>query len=108
MLRTCFSTVPSVTHSRCAPLGHERQHLALARAEVVEWILEAARGDELPHERRVDHRAAVDDAIEVLEEVVDVGDPALQQVTGSLAAGEQIHRVIDLGVGGEDEDRDLR
>ena len=43
-----------------------------------------------------------------VEELVDVRDPALQEVAGSLAAREQRGRVLDLDVGREDEDRDLR
>ena len=53
MLLTCFSTVPSVTQSRRAipdvraPLGHQREHLALARRELLERVVPAPGSDEL-------------------------------------------------------------
>ena len=37
--------------------------------------------------------------------VVHVGDAALQQVADPLAAGEELHRMLDLDVRGENEDR---
>src|SRR4029077_20506562 len=43
-----------------------------------------------------------------LEKLVDVRDPAFQQITGSLPAGEQRGRVLDLDVSRKDEDRDVR
>ena len=110
MLWTCLATVPSVTHRRRAitgvraTLGHQREHLALARRQLVEWVIDAPRRDELLNERRVDDRTAFDDALERLEEVVHVRDATLQQIPASLATGEEIHRVLDLHVGRENED----
>jgi hypothetical protein len=89
-------------------LGHQREHLPLPRAEHVERILDAARGDKLLDERRIDDRAALDDPIDGVDELLDVGHPALQEIAAALAARQQVHRVIDLHVGGEEEDRRLR
>jgi hypothetical protein len=72
MLRTCFSTVPSVTHSR-----------------------------------RVDHRAAPDDPLQRVQELLQVGDATLEQVADSPAAGPQGHGVLDLGMGRQDQDGGL-
>ena len=114
MLCTCFSTVPSVTQRRCgdarvgATFSHQLEHLALARAEVGEWIADAARGDELLHERGVDGGAALQDAVERVEELVHVRDPALQEVAAALAAREQVHRVLDVDVRRQHQDRRLR
>ena len=44
------------------------------------------------------------DPLDRFDELVDVGDAALEQVADPLAAGEQLHRVVDLDVGGEHED----
>ena len=52
-----------------AALGHQREHLALARPELVERIPDAARGDELLHERGIDDGAALQDAPERVEEL---------------------------------------
>ena len=40
--------------------------------------------------------------------IVDIGDPALEQVTDSFAAGEQLHGMVHLGVRREDEDSHVR
>jgi hypothetical protein len=60
-----------------------------------------------PYPSRAGDGAALDDALERLDELGDVGDAALQQVTAALAAREQVHGVLDLDVCGEDEDGGL-
>jgi hypothetical protein len=91
-----------------ATLGHQREHLALPRAERVQRIFDAAGRDELLDERRIDDRAAPEDPLDGLHEVVDVGDPRLQQIAGALAARQNIHRVLHLDMGGEQEYGRLR
>ncbi len=86
-----------------AALGHQRKHLALARGQVGERVVDALRRDELLNEGRVDDRPAPDDALERLEEVVHIRDSTLQQVSASPATGEEGHRVLDLDVGRKDE-----
>jgi hypothetical protein len=90
-----------------AALRHEREHFPLARREVLERILNAAGGDELLDEGRIDDRCAVDDPLEGLGELVDVRDAALQQVAAPLAAREQVGRLLDLDMRGEHENRRL-
>jgi signal transduction histidine kinase len=68
-----------------ASLGHQREHLPLPRREVVERVARAARRYELLHERRIDHRPALDDPLERLDELVHVGDAALEQVAARPA-----------------------
>ena len=65
------------------PSAISAEHLALARREHVERVVDAARGDELLDERRVDHRAALDDPLQRVGELVDVGDAALEQVAAA-------------------------
>ena len=91
-----------------AALGHEREHLALARREDVERVVGATGGDELLDERWIDDRRSLDDPLERLDELVHVGHAALQQVAAALAAREQVRRLLDLDVRGENEDRGLR
>src|SRR5689334_536493 len=60
------------------PLRHQRQDLALARCEHVERVLDASRRDKFLHQCRIDDGAAVHDAFDGLEEVVDPADAALE------------------------------
>ena len=78
------------------PHGHTRASAAAAsrtRLIAVLWlslvilVVEAAGGDQLLDERGVDDRAALHDPLERLQELVHVGDAALQQVAGPFAAG---------------------
>ena len=86
MLFTCFSTARSVTTSASAiarvraALGHQAEHLALARGQVVERVAAPGAGEELRDDLRVDHGAAGGDAVDGVEEVADVGDAVLEQV----------------------------
>jgi signal transduction histidine kinase len=86
-------------------LGHQGQHLALARRQDVERVVAAAGQDELLHQGRIHHRGAGGDAPDRVYEVRDVGDPALQQVADALAARQQVHRLGHLDVRGQDDDR---
>ena len=47
-------------------------------------VVDPADGEQLLHEGGVDHRGAVDDPIDVGEEVVDVADAILEQVSAAL------------------------
>ena len=112
MLRTCFSTVPSVTQAardaRVGPaLGHQREHLALAGAEHGERIVHPAGRDELVYQRGIHYGGTADEPAQRLEELGHVGDPVLEQVTAALPAGQQVHRVLHLDMGGQHQHSDL-
>ena len=53
-------------------------------------------------------RAALDDACERVQELVHVGDAALEQVADPTSTGQQLHRVLDLSVGGQHQDAGIR
>ena len=92
----------------CSAFSHQPEHLTFARGEALEWLACRTRREQLDDERRIDNRAAAAEPIDALEEFLDVCDPALQQIAASLAACEQRGRVLNLDVGREHEDRDLR
>ena len=111
MLATCFSTAPTVsTSSRGdrrvrAALGHQAEHLELARRE-------RGRAGRRPAARAkscatTSGSSAVPprrDAAHGVDEVVDVHDPVLQQVADAAAAvGEQLGRVGLLDVLRDDQ-----
>jgi EmrB/QacA subfamily drug resistance transporter len=85
--------------------GHQRQHLALARRQRIQRVIGAPGRDELLDEQRIHHRAPPHDPVERLDEVGHVGDPALEQVAAALPAGQQIHGLLDLDMGGQHHDR---
>src|SRR3954467_10028026 len=104
MLWMCFSTVPSVTHNWRAIPAFERPSAIRAstsrsrglssssgsrarRAATSSWASAGAGG--LLDEPGVDDGCAVRDPLEGRDEVVDIGDAALQQVAGPAAAREQ-------------------
>src|SRR5258708_32924029 len=81
-----------------AAFGHEGEHLTLARGEDVQRIVAAAGGDELLDEGGVDDGTAARDPAERVDELVDVGNPALGQVAAALAAGESVHSRVYIGL----------
>ena len=87
-----------------SPFGHEGEYLPLTRREDVEWVVSTARGYELLHERRIHHRRSLEDALERLDELVDIGYPALEQIAAPPATGQQSGRPLDLDVCGQRDD----
>jgi membrane-associated phospholipid phosphatase len=87
-------------------LRHELEHLAFPGRQRVERVVHAAGRDKFLDEDRIHDRGAADDPLQRLDEVVDVGNAALQQVAAALTAGEQVHRVLDLDVRRQDQDGD--
>jgi hypothetical protein len=86
-------------------LGHQLEHLALARGEVADRVVAAVPADELADDGRIERRAALGHAAHGRGELLDVGDPVLQQVADALGAvRKQLHRVAGLDVLGQDED----
>jgi hypothetical protein len=104
MLRTCFSTVPSVTKICWAiPLldrpSAMRASTSLARREDLQRVVDPADGEQLLHQGGIDHRGTLHDAVERAEKVVNVTDAALQEVAEALTAGEQFRGLLDFHVG---------
>ena len=91
-----------------AALCHQGEHLPLARRQDVERVPHAACGNELLYERGINDRGALDDPLERVDEVLDVRDAALEQVTAPLAAREQRGRALHLHVRGESDDGGIR
>ncbi len=70
-------------------------------------LLATAGGDKRVDDLRVDHRAACRDLGDGADELVDVGDPLLQQVGPPLGPFvEELERVAGLHVLAEDHDAD--
>jgi signal transduction histidine kinase len=88
-------------------LGHQRENFALPGAEDVERVAHVAGGDELAHEHGIDDRTAAYDPLERVDEVVDVGDATLQDVAATRAAGEEVGRLLDVDVCGQQHDRSV-
>src|SRR3954447_23344749 len=91
-----------------APLGHQREHVALATGELFERILDIPRRHEFLNQRGVDDRSATTYSSYGVEELVDIGDATLEQLAGAAAARKQRHRMLHLHVCGEDQKRRLR
>ncbi len=107
LLHRPFGHPQAARDARVGPaLGHQREHLALAAAEHGQRIVHAAGRDQLVHQGGVHHRGAADDPAQRLEELVHVGDPVLEQVTAPLPAGQQVHRVLHLDMGGQHQHGD--
>ena len=91
-----------------AALGHQPEHLALAGGQLVERVVGALAPDELAHDGRIERRAAVRDAAHGRAELLEVGDPVLEEVADALGARlEQRHRVAGLDVLREEQDADV-
>src|SRR4051794_3224388 len=91
------------------PLRHELEHLALARCQLREWIVSGPAPDHARHNFRVEGRPAGRDAANRIDEAAHVSNAVLQQVADAVGAvGEQLHRVVVLGVLREDEHTGVR
>ena len=89
-----------------AALGHQPEHLALARGELVERRRALAAAEQLGDDLGVERGAAGGDAPQRRRGTRDVGDAVLEQVADALAAAaEQVGGVALLDVLAEDEDR---
>jgi hypothetical protein len=62
-------------------LGHGSEDLTLAVGEVVDWIVTGpSTPDQLSHDRRIEGRPSLADAMHRIRELVQVGNAVLQQV----------------------------
>ena len=87
-----------------ASFCHQFEHLAFSRGQRGERVLAPAGGHQLPDQRRVHDRAASGDPLQRVQELVHIGDAALEQVADAASASQQLHRVLDLGVSGQHQD----
>nr|WP_311736924.1 hypothetical protein [Streptomyces sp. Ag109_G2-6] len=77
-------------------LGHHREYLAFAFRQPAQGV--AARREELTDHFGVERGAAGRHPVEGVEEVVDAGDPVLEQVADAGAVGDQLSGVGVLDV----------
>jgi len=96
MLLICFSTAPPPTNE-CAgdggvrpALGHQREHLTLARGELAERV--AAAGEQLRDDFGIERAAARGHPVQRVEELGDVRDPVLEQVADPLRGARRSAR----------------
>ena len=113
MLLMCFSTAPPPTTSAVGDggvgpaLGHQREHLALARGELAERV--AAAGEQLRDDFGIERAAARGHPVQRVEELGDVRNPVLEQVADAVRApGDQLGGVPLLHPLGQDEHADVR
>ena len=92
-----------------AALRDQAEHLALPGRQLVERVVVAPAAEELRDDVGVDDGAAVRDAADGGEELVELDDPVLEQVAEALGAvAEERERVARLDDLREDEHPDLR
>jgi PAS domain S-box-containing protein len=77
-------------------LGHEREHLTLPGGQLLQWVTSRAVGDEFLHERGVDDCAASSDPFQRIDQVSNLLDPVLEEVSDAFAAVEDVHRSFRL------------
>jgi hypothetical protein len=81
-----------------------REYLALPVAELLQRVVTAPGRDQLLDQGGVHDRAARGDPADRVCELGHVGHPALEQVADPVTGGEQLHRLLDLGVRRQDQD----
>ncbi len=79
-------------------LRHQLQHLTLPSRQSLEPVLAAPHPHELLHDRRIDHRTAVDHPIDRVNEVVNPRDPVLQDIADTPPRREEFDRLVNFGV----------
>src|SRR4051794_34726048 len=92
-----------------AALGHQAEHLALARGELLERVVLAPAAEQPRDHLGVERRAALPHPAHRVVEVLDVPDAVLEQVADALGvAADQLERIALLDVLGEHEHADVR
>ena len=90
------------------PLGQQAEHLALARGELGELGLLAWAAEHPADDFGVEHGAAAGHTPERAGELVEVGDPVLEQVPdAACVVADQLERVGRLDVLAEQEHADV-
>ena len=89
-----------------AALGHQPEHLELARCQALERAVRAAAGEELRDDLRIERGAALGDPADGVDELVHVHHAVLQQVADAApSVREKLGRVLLLDVLRDDQDR---
>ena len=87
--------------------GHQREDVSFTPRQLCKRVVSLALCDKLADKSRVDYRAAVRNAIERIDEVIRLHDPALKQIADASAPLQEVKRRVDLDVSRQDEDPDL-
>src|ERR1035438_2329287 len=87
--------------------GHEREHLPLSCGEHRERVGPMLLAQQLLNEDGVDHGTAERDPFKSIDKILDLQDPALEQIADAVAAPEKVDRGLDLNVPREEQDSDL-
>ena len=110
--RMCSTWVSTVLTLRCrvlgdpevgAALGHQLEHLVLARRQRVDEPRPTGRAEQQGDHVGVDDGAAADDGADGGDEGLPVGDPLLEQVAGRSAGRERPHGQGRAGVHGQEQ-----
>ena len=89
------------------PLCHQAENVTFTGSQLAEWVAAAPTSDESADNLGVDHRSAMRDSPNSVDEVSDPGHAALQQVADALGSiGQQVGDVSILEIVGEDEHAD--
>lgn len=89
-------------------LRHQREYISLSGGDLLQRIDRTTSSEQLLDQDRVYGGATCHEPVQRGDELINVGDTALEQVTGPFTGGEQVHRMLHLDVRGEDQDGDLR
>lgn len=91
----------------CKPLGHQLEHFALAVRQIGQRVVTASSRDEARHDLRIESRSALGDPFCRREELADLEDAILQQVS-ETAVRHKLDGMRRLDVLGEYEHAELR
>jgi Domain of unknown function (DUF397) len=81
------------------PLGHQRQQIPFPRGQDPEGVLPALPGQQLGNDLGVQHGPAARDPVQGVQELLDSGDPVLQQVADRAGpVREQVAGVVTHSV----------
>ena len=109
----CFSTARSLMNSVLAmvallrPVAITCEDLALPLGQAQQRTVAAPAGEQRLDHLGVEHRPAAGDLVQRADQLVEVGDPLLEQVAhAGDAVGQQLEGVVLLDVLREDDDAD--
>src|ERR1039458_9001736 len=90
-----------------ATFGHQRENLPLSCGEHSERVGATLLAQQFLDEDGVDHGAPERDPFEGIDEIVDLYDPAFEQIADALAALQKVDRGLQLNVRRQEQDSDL-